>query len=106
MSRLAGRLVAALGQPRVIGEITAGVMLGPSLLGWVAPDVFTALFPPSELRPLYALSQLGLTIFMFLVGTELDVGHLHAQRRVAIATSAVSIVVPFVMGLFLAEALR
>jgi Kef-type K+ transport system membrane component KefB len=105
-SRVAGRLVSGLGQPRVIGEIIAGIMLGPSLLGWVAPDFFTALFPPSKLEPLYALSQVGLTIFMFLVGTELDVRHLRAQRRVAIATSAISIVVPFVMGLFLAAALR
>jgi Kef-type K+ transport system membrane component KefB len=105
-SRLAGRLVARVGQPRVIGEIVAGIMLGPSLLGWVAPDIFAALFPPTKLEPLYALSQLGLTIFMFLVGTELDVRHLRAQRGAAVTTSAISIAVPFTMGLLLAGTLR
>ena len=59
-ARLVGRAVAVFGQPRVVGEMLAGIMLGPSLLGWAAPDLFHAVFPPVSLGFLSALSQIGL----------------------------------------------
>ena len=72
VARLVGWLFGKLHQPRVIGEMVAGIMLGPSLLGWLAPGLSAALFPPDSLGYLNALSQVGLLLFMFLVGLELD----------------------------------
>src|SRR5690349_6359897 len=71
-ARMVGLLARRLEQPMVIAEIVAGIVLGPSLLGLVAPDVTTALFPPPSLKLLGLMSQTGLVLFMFLVGLELD----------------------------------
>lgn len=101
-ARLAGRVFRAVGQPAVIGEIAAGLLLGPSLLGWLAPATFAALFPPSSLPPLQWLSQLGVLLFMFTVGTEVDLGELRHKARAAVAISHTSIVLPFVLGVALA----
>ena len=102
VARLAGRALASLGQPRVIGEMAAGLMLGPSLLGAVAPAISAALFPSASLGFLSALSQIGLIFFMFLVGLELDPAHLRERARTALLTSHSSIVLPFLAGAILA----
>ena len=82
VARLVGRGIALLGQPYVVGEMLAGILLGPSFLGWIAPDVWRALFPVASLGFLSALSQIGLVFYMFLVGLELDTRHLRgAQDR-------------------------
>lgn len=98
VARLVGLLFSKLHQPRVVGEMVAGILLGPSLLGWLAPNISSALFPPESLGHLNSLSQVGLLIFMFLVGLELDLTHLRELGRAAVMTSQVSIIAPFVLG--------
>jgi len=98
VARLVGWLFGKLHQPRVVGEMLAGILLGPSLLGWLAPNISSSLFPPDSLGHLNSLSQVGLLIFMFLVGLELDLGHLRELGRAAVMTSQVSIIVPFILG--------
>jgi Kef-type K+ transport system membrane component KefB len=101
-ARIMGWLFRKLHQPRVIGEMVAGILLGPSLLGWVAPGVSAALFPPDSLGHLSSLSQVGLLLFMFLVGLELDLKKLRALGPSAVITSQVSIILPFILGFLLA----
>jgi len=98
VARLVGWLFGKLHQPRVVGEMLAGILLGPSLLGWLAPNISSSLFPSASLGHLNSLSQVGLLIFMFLVGLELDLGHLRELGRAAVMTSQVSIIVPFILG--------
>jgi Kef-type K+ transport system membrane component KefB len=98
VARLVGWLFGKLHQPRVVGEMVAGILLGPSLLGWLAPDISSSLFPPESLGYLNSLSQIGLLLFMFLVGLELDLTHLRELGRAAVITSQVSIIAPFVLG--------
>jgi Kef-type K+ transport system membrane component KefB len=105
-SRAVGWIAARLGQPRVVGEITAGILLGPSLLGLLAPRLSAWLFPPATLPVLLAVSHLGLLFFMFLVGLHLDLGMLRASGRTALITSPVSIVVPLGLGLAVAGQVR
>jgi Kef-type K+ transport system membrane component KefB/nucleotide-binding universal stress UspA family protein len=102
LSRLVGLGFRSIKQPLVIGEIVAGIMLGPSLFGLVAPDVAVALFPPETIPYLNVLSQVGLIFFMFLIGLELNPKYLSGQLEVAILTSHVSILVPFSLGTLLA----
>jgi len=97
-----GRLFKRFHQPQVIGEMLAGILLGPSLLGWVAPDVAAALFPPGGMAALNALSQVGLLVFMFLVGLELNPNLLRGRSRTALLISHVSIAAPAVLGMLLA----
>jgi Kef-type K+ transport system membrane component KefB len=97
-----GGIFRLIHQPRVIGEMFAGILLGPSLLGWLAPGVSGLLFPPSSLGYLSALSQVGMIIFMFLVGLRTNPKELRGHGHVAILTSHVSIVVPFVLSALLA----
>jgi Kef-type K+ transport system membrane component KefB len=98
LGRLATPLFARLRQPAVIAEMTVGLLLGPSFFGWVAPGLSASLFPPSSLPALSMISQVGLVLFMFLVGWRLDVGHLRTIGRLAIVISLVSIVIPFILG--------
>jgi len=98
LSRLMGLACRQIKQPLVIGEIIAGIMLGPSLLGLVAPDLIGVLFPPATLPILNVLSQIGLIFFMFLIGLELNPDYLKGQLNIAILISHVSIVVPFLLG--------
>lgn len=102
LSRLLGLACRWIKQPLVIGEIIAGIMLGPSLFGWVAPDLAAALFPSEAVPFLNVLSQVGLIFFMFLIGLELNPKYLAGQLDVAILTSHVSILVPFSLGTLLA----
>jgi Kef-type K+ transport system membrane component KefB len=102
LSRLVGLGFRWIKQPLVIGEIVAGIMLGPSLLGWLAPEQAAMLFPATAVPFLNVLSQLGLIFFMFLIGLELDPKYLKGQMEVAVLTSHVSILVPFSMGTLLA----
>ena len=101
-ARVIGLLFRRIHQPQVMGEMVAGILLGPSLLGWVAPELSAALFPPSSLGFLNALSQVGLLVFMFLVGLELNPRLLRGRGHAALVTSHVSIVVPFFLGASLA----
>jgi len=73
-ARVVRWLIVPLGQPAVVGEMVAGLILGPSLIGWLMPAASAALFPPSTLPALNTLSQIGLVLFMFFVGARMD-GH-------------------------------
>ncbi|HEU4713529.1 MAG TPA: cation:proton antiporter [Pyrinomonadaceae bacterium] len=97
-----GWLLGRFRQPQVVGEMVAGVLLGPSLLGWVAPGFFAALFPASSLGALSVLSQIGLLLFMFMVGLELDTKTLRKLGHIAVVVSHTSIIVPFALGALLA----
>jgi Kef-type K+ transport system membrane component KefB len=95
-------LLGKFRQPRVVGEMVSGILLGPSLLGWVAPNLSATIFPPESLGLLYSLSQIGLILFMFMVGLELDTEKLRELGRSAVVISYTSIIVPFVLGSLLA----
>jgi Kef-type K+ transport system membrane component KefB len=97
-SRAGGAVARRLRQPSVVGEIAAGLCLGPSLLGWMAPGLSASLFPAASLGVLQGLSQLGLLLFMFRVGCEVDLAKLRSLGRIAVATSQASIVVPLLLG--------
>ncbi|MGX5656328.1 cation:proton antiporter domain-containing protein [Geodermatophilus nigrescens] len=106
IARLMGRLAVMLGQPAVMGEIVAGILLGPTLLGALPGDLDTALFPP-DVRPfLNVLAQLGLVLFMFLVGLEVDLSFIRGRERIAVSVSVASIVLPFALGVLLATYLH
>ena len=100
--RLTGSLFRKFHQPRVVGEMFAGILLGPSLLGWVAPQISAYLFPSASLGFLNALSQVGVVIFMFLVGLSIDPRELKHQSHSAVLVSHVSITAPFVLAAVLA----
>ena len=100
--QLAGRAARRLGQPEVIGEITAGILLGPSLLGWVWPSGYAWLFPDYLTPVIGALSQLGLVFFMVLIGHSLDRGALRGRGAQVLTVSQASIAVPFLAGVGLA----
>jgi Kef-type K+ transport system membrane component KefB len=101
-ARVGGMLFRLLRQPAVVGEIVAGTLLGPSLLGRVWPEAFTYLLPPTVAPFLDVLAQLGIILYMFLVGLELDAESVARQGHSAVAISHASIVVPFLLGTALA----
>ena len=105
-SRLIGLGTRRIRQPMVIAEIVAGIALGPSLLGWLAPEIEHTIFPASSMPLLGMLSQVGLILFMFLVGLEFDVGLLRGRGHTAVAISHTSIIIPFLLGLWLAQHLH
>lgn len=98
LSRLIGQGARRLGQPLVIAEVLAGILLGPSVLGWVAPKVMGTLFPADSLPVLRLLSQVGLILFMFLIGLEVEPRVLRGQGKASVLISHTSLVVPFVLG--------
>lgn len=98
MARLIGVLFTRLHQPRVMGEIVAGILLGPSLLGALFPEAAHYLFPAQVVEMLRVMAQFGLIFFMFLIGLELNVRLLRGSRHVAALISHVSIVLPFSLG--------
>lgn len=101
-----GRLAGIVGQPRVVGEIIGGILIGPSVFGRFAPQFSANLFPQSSLAQLELLSTVGLVLFLFLIGMELDYTQLYRQRATAMAASGMSILLPFAMGALLAHPLR
>src|SRR5579872_620256 len=90
LARVFGMLFAKMGQPAVIGEMLAGIVLGPSVVG--------TLFPGASLGALRMLSQVGVILFMFVVGMELDLAHLRGKAHTAIVVSHVSIIFPCFLG--------
>lgn len=98
-ARVFGWFFQKIGQPTVIGEIIAGIVLGPSLVGMYFPEFSAALFPEESLGNLKFLSQIGLILFMFVIGMELDVKVLKNKASEAIVISHASIIFPFAMGI-------
>lgn len=100
-ARLAGHLARHAGQPRVIGEIVAGLLLGPSLFGSLAPDTFNFVFHSIDAMPITIISQIGLILLMFQIGLDFEFSHLReARNRLAVLTvSSASVVLPFLAGL-------
>lgn len=101
-TRAAGILVSLLGQPPVIGEVVGGILIGPSVLGSVAPDAMAYLLPDGVAPFLAVIAQLGVILYMFLVGLELDFHLVHGNGRATIAIAHTGIAVPFVLGAALA----
>ena len=101
-ARLFGWLCKKIGQPSVIGEIIAGIVLGPSLIGMYYPDFSATLFPLTSLDNLRILSQIGLILFMYVIGMELDLKVLRHQAHEAVVISHASIIFPFALGMGLA----
>src|SRR5262249_23718907 len=93
-SAVLSRAVKKGGQPPVIGEVLGGIVLGPSLMGWAAPKVSAFIFPPGMEPLLSAVSQLGVILYMFVVGMELDLRRLRPRLKTAVAVSNLSIIVP------------
>ena len=102
VARLFGWVFRKIGQPSVIGEIIAGIAIGPSLLGLYFPEFSISLFPVESLGNLQFLSQIGLILFMFVIGMELDLKILKNRAKEAIVISHASIVIPFALGIGLA----
>ena len=96
--QLVGRLARKVGQPQVVGEMIAGVLLGPSLLGLLLPGLQHALFPRETLGMLYVAGQLGVGLYMFLVGTEFRSDHFRSRFRSAATVSMAGILAPFVLA--------
>ena len=103
--QVGGRAVRLLGQPPVIGEILAGVMLGPSLLGWLAPSLQHHLLPPSVLPITSALGNLGLLAFLFLIGLDLDLRALRTTGGAVTLVSLSGVLLPMALGAGLATAI-
>ncbi|MCF6129280.1 cation:proton antiporter [Flavobacterium sp. AS60] len=99
VARIFGWIFRKIGQPSVIGEIIAGIVLGPSLFGQYLPDMKEALFPIASLGNLQLLSQIGLILFMFVIGMELDLKVLKNKANEAVVISHASIVIPFALGI-------
>lgn len=107
VARALGILLRALGQPTVIGEMLAGIMLGPIILGALAPQIHAALFEASSLPALSALSQLGLVLFMFVVGAELRAPDgVRNQLRSASIVGTLSVLLPIVLGILISVLLH
>ena len=98
-ARIFGVIFKKFGQPAVIGEIVAGIVLGPSLLGNLFPGLAHFLFPPESMGNLQFLSQLGLILFMFVIGMELDLGVIRKQAFDAVIISHASIIIPYTLGM-------
>src|SRR5258706_12465609 len=91
LARLLGAVARRMGQPPVLGEIVAGILLGPTIWG---TKITATLFPPTLIPPLTALADLGLVFFMFVVGYEVDLGLVRGRGRVAASVAIGSIIAP------------
>jgi len=104
-ARLLGWLARRLGQPVVIGEMAAGIALGPSLLGAIAPSISASIFAPESMGFLGVLSQIGVIVFLFATGLEFAWSHVRDRAPAAFVISGVSIVLPFGLGVLAAKVL-
>ena len=95
---LCGVLLGKLGQPRVVGEMLGGILLGRSVFGYAAPHLIAQLFPPSSLHTLSLVSELGMVLYLFLEGMNLDFQAVWQQRQTALKISMASMAVPFALG--------
>lgn len=102
VARFFGWVSRKIGQPSVVGEIVAGIVLGPSLVGMYWPEFSAMLFPKESMGNLQFLSQIGLILFMFVIGMELDLKALKNKAHDAVVISHASIIIPFSLGLGLA----
>lgn len=102
VARLAGAAFSRIGQPAVVGEVVGGILLGPSLLGRIAPDLSSAVFPANIAPHLAVLANLGVILFMFLVGVQVDLRVIARSGHATLAVSHASIIVPFLLGSALA----
>ncbi len=100
--RLVGALAKYLGQPQVVGEMIAGVVLGPSLFGLFFPDLFATLFVKESKPILFSACQVGLSLYMFLVGVEFRIEHFRRRGKTATSVSLAGMVAPFMLGALLA----
>src|SRR6266849_1651733 len=100
--RLVGMMARRLGQPQVVGEMVAGVFMGPSLFGFFFHDLQQQLFPPESLKVLYVGAQLGVGLYMFLVGVEFNTRTFLSRARSAASVSFAGMAVPFSLGALLA----
>lgn len=98
-TRTIGSVFFKFGLPAVVGEIAAGILLGPSLLGWLCPSISNFIFTTASLNILGLFSQIGVTVFMFIMGMELDVSDLKEKARPAILISQIGILVPYIFGM-------
>ncbi|HXC70443.1 MAG TPA: cation:proton antiporter [Pyrinomonadaceae bacterium] len=98
MAGLFRRLFRRLGQPPVMGEMVAGIVMGPSVLGLIYPQAVAFLFPASSMETLRQLSQIGVVLFMFIVGMELNVRQVREKGSAAVMISHASIILPFLLG--------
>jgi Kef-type K+ transport system membrane component KefB len=96
--RLVGAFARKLGQPQVVGEMIAGVLMGPSLFGLILPQLQPILFPKESLKVLYVGAQLGVGLYMFLVGVEFNVDTFMSRARSAASVSMAGMILPFVLG--------
>jgi Kef-type K+ transport system membrane component KefB len=101
-ARLFGYLFKKIRQPAVIGEIVAGIILGPSIIGAFFPEINNFLFPAASLSTLSFISQIGLILFMFIIGMELDLKAISKQAYGAVIISHASIIIPYTLGMVLA----
>jgi len=101
-TRAVGAIFARCGQPPVVGEVLAGILLGPSLFGWLWPGAFSFVFPIESLGILKMFSQIGVCLFMFVVGLELDLSHLRQKAHTAVLVSHASIFFPYFLGVLAA----
>src|ERR1044072_6637381 len=102
-TRLVGCLFQKINQPRIIGEMVAGVLLGPSFLGWLAPDFIATLFPQRNLDSFKPLSEIGLVLYMFIIGLRLDTKSLTERKPVGVLSIHTSVIGRFIFGLQLAR---
>ena len=98
VARILGNVFRRLNQPPVIGEVVAGILLGPSLLGAITPGLSGYLLPPAVAPILGVIAQVGVILYMFIVGVELDTQQLRHRTHVSIAISHASIIAPFLLG--------
>lgn len=96
--RLVGWAAKQVGQPQAVAEMMAGFLIGPSFFGWVAPQLQHAVFPAESMRPIYIVSQVGLVLYMFVVGLEFDTALLSKHAKRALSVSVAGVAAPFALG--------